>query len=292
MGLTGRVSLKHYNLLIEQLRDCLMLLMKDRILMNRRQFLTTGIQTSSAALLSLPLVSCSRSNPQTTNQGTYQVGEQISPETFVLDSQLIQHSILELCSRSKAKVVVLNFFGGGAMGHEKRVGGLWCPDSFEDMHIFRYLDFKYSKGDVSILPVACAPVYSSHLYGQEKGVYMNESDNSSKYKEAVDAFVESTEAAVANKYLPVRTYYDIRLRNLFNRRDDLQPGKGYGPVADWQGRFRASADSQKYGTPTIWLLDENGTVLADPFFGNLYHEQPFEIKYTVIDVDRVIQELL
>jgi hypothetical protein len=145
---------------------------------------------------------------------------------------------------------------------------------------------------VSILPVACAPVYSSHLYGQEPGVYMNEPDDSPKFKQSVEAFVDSTEAAVQNKYIPVKTYYDFRLRNLFNRRDDLKPGDGYGPVYDWQGRFRAAADTQKYGTPTFWLLDKSGTVLAEPFHGNVYHEKPFEIKYSVIDIDKAIQALL
>ena len=101
-------------------------------------------------------------------------------------------------------MVILTFYGGGAMENKERVGGLWCPDSFED----------------------------------------------------------------------------------------LKPGEGYGPVHDWQGRFRVSADSQKYGTPTFWLLDKNGTVLAKPFYGNLYHEKPFEIKYSVIEVDKVIQALL
>jgi hypothetical protein len=72
----------------------------------------------------------------------------------------------------------------------------------------------------------------------------------------------------------------------------LTLGDGYGSVYDWQGRFRASSDSQKYGTPTIWLLDRNGTVLAKPFYGNLYHERPFEIKYSDIDVDKAIQALL
>ena len=261
--------------------------------MNRRHFLKSGLGLCFAALvIPMLLVSCGKPQPRKADQYSYQVGDQISPEAFVLDSELNRHTILELCKQSKADVVVLTLYGGGAMENKQRVGGLWCPDSFEDLHILRFINFKYKSDEVSILPVACPPVYSSHLYGKEKGVFMNEPDESPKFKDAVEAFVDSTEAAVTKKFLPVKTYYDFRLRNLFNRRDDLKPGEGYGTAYDWQGRFRASADSQKYGTPTFWLLDKNGTVLAEPFYGNLYHEKPFEIKYSVIDVDQAIQALL
>ncbi|MFQ5676599.1 MAG: hypothetical protein ACE5G1_11925, partial [bacterium] len=81
-----------------------------------------------------------------------------------------------------------------------------------------------------------------------------------------------------------------RFRLLFNRRDDLQPGAGYGEVYDWQGKFRAPDETQKYGTPTIWLLDSKGTVLQQPFHGNIYQDQ--ELNYTVLEVDKAIQKHL
>ncbi len=224
---------------------------------------------------------------------TLSPGEVIPAEAFVLDKNLESQSILALCSRDpKAKVILLYIYGGRVPKQDDRLGGIWCPDSFEDLHIARYLHLKYQPEQLRILPIACPPVYSSQHYGFEQRIFLDEPDDSKKFQEAVAAFIDNTEKLFVEGLIPVPSYYDIRHRLLFNRREDLKPGAGYGVINGWQGNFRGSGDSQRYGTPTIWLLDTNGRVLAEPFWGNYYHSDPFQIRYTVIDVDKAIEQNL
>ncbi|MFQ5486380.1 MAG: hypothetical protein ACE5DO_13750, partial [Desulfobacterales bacterium] len=184
---------------------------------------------------------------------------------------------------------LLYIFGGGSYKRKDRLGGIWCPDSFEDLHIIRFLHQKYPAAQVQIIPVACPPVYASQLYGFEKGVFLNEPENSNTYQESVKDFIESTEKIIQNKYLPVDTYYDHRFRLLFNGREDLKPANAYGTIYEWQGSFKSVTEDQKYGTPTAWLLNSKGVVLEPPFWGNLYHSRPYTIRYTISDIDTAIQ---
>ncbi len=221
------------------------------------------------------------------------VGETAPAAAFVSDKNLNRHTILELCARQpQAKVNLLYIYGGRVPKSEDRLGGIWCVDSFEDLHIPRFLHLKYQPEQLRIIPIACPPVYSSHNYGFEARVFLDEPDDSKKFQESAAAFIDLTEKLFVEGYVPVPSYYDLRLRLLFNRREDLRPGEGYGAVHEWQGTFRGSGESQRYGTPTIWLLDSRGKVLAQPFFGNLYHSDPYEIRYTIVDVDRAIQQNL
>ena len=114
--------------------------------------------------------------------------------------------------------------------------------------------------------------------------------DSEAFKEAQEIFIDSTEDVVFDKIIPAETYYDVRLRLLFNRREDLKPGESYGTIHDWQGKFRAPGETQKYGTPTIWLLDADGVILEEAFHGNIYQDQ--ELSYTVLEVDKAIQKHL
>jgi len=260
--------------------------------MKRRNFLKTSLGLSSALVLNkIPGMAFGVTGGTADSSG-YTVGEPISREAFVFDNALEQHTVFELCQNSGAALVMLYLYGGGAMDNFNKVGGLWCVDSFDDSHVMRFIDNKYLKSEVAILPVACPPVYSSQYYGLEEGIFMDEPEDSEAYQEAVEKFVDSTEQAVYNKFVPVPTYYDFRLRLLFNREAHLKPGDGYGPIHDWQGSFRAPGETQRYGTPTIWLLDANGIVLAEPFHGNIYHSDPFELSYSAIDVDKAIQQFL
>ncbi|MFQ6115902.1 MAG: hypothetical protein ACE5NG_17720, partial [bacterium] len=161
--------------------------------------------------------------------------------------------------------------------------------SFEDLHIMRFVQSKYNETDVKVVPVACPPVYSSHYYGFEKRVFLDEPDGSKKFTENVTAFIEKTEDVVRTGLVPAETYYDLRLRLLFNQRKDLQPHKNYGVIFNWQGKFRGPGEHQKYGTPTLWLLNSQGMVLEEPFWGNIYHQEPYSIRYTILDVDKAIQ---
>jgi hypothetical protein len=72
------------------------------------------------------------------------------------------------------------------------------------------------------------------------------------------------------------------------------PGAGYGQMQPWFGAFRASGETQFYGVPSYWLLADDGTVLAAPFRGNVYHPHGGEmrINYTLAEVDAALSKLL
>ncbi len=223
----------------------------------------------------------------------YKAGDRISGEAFVVDSELHRQTLMHLIEENAAAVVnVLYVFGGGALEKEDRLGGIWCPDSFEDLQILRFIHQKYEFAEVQVIPVACAPVYSSHYYGLDERVFLDETDDSEKFQAAARKFVESTNKAFADGYIPIQPFFDLRHRLLFNPSEEWAPGEGYGPVAKWQGKFRADGETQKYGVPTIWLLDSEGSVLEGPFSGNIYHSEPYEINYTITDIDAAIQKYL
>lgn len=262
--------------------------------MKRRNFLRTGIALGSTALLNkLPENILLAKNEVNNNTAAYQPGEQISSEAFVLDNKLKAHTLLNLCQRKTlSPVIVLYIFGGAAAEPKTERGGLWCTDSFEDLYILRYLHRKYSDHNVGFIPVACTPIYSSQYYGYPEGVFLNEPDGSEAFRKNTRTFIENTEKIVGEGIIPDETYFDLRHRLLFNRRPDLKPGNGYGKIHAWQGKFRAGDETQKYGVPTIWLLDTGGVVLEPPFSGNYYHSDPYEISYSVIEVDEAVQKYL
>ncbi len=222
----------------------------------------------------------------------YAPGDRIAEAAFVQDRDLGSHVLRDLVAETEAKVNVLYIYGGGAYKRKSQIGGIWCRDSFEDLYVLRFLHEKYHDSEVRLLPVACPPVYGSDYYGFRRRVFLDFADDAPAFTEAARAFVASTEEAVARGFVPVDTYYDFRNRLLFNRRADLRPGEAYGPIHAWQGRFRSDAETQKYGTPTLWLLDAQGRILEKPFHGNLYHAEPYEIRYTLVDVDRAIRKRL
>ncbi|RMF57625.1 MAG: hypothetical protein D6743_18740 [Calditrichaeota bacterium] len=261
--------------------------------MNRRKFLQAGLALGSTAFLNaVPLSTFSTPGGERRDGGSYKPGEKISQEAFVSDKQLNHHKIVDLCQADpEAALNLLYIYGGGALSNSERLGGIWCPDSFEDLYVVRFVHLKYPS-EVQIIPVACPPVYSSQYYGLEERVFLDEPADSEKFKKAVQRFIASTEKVVSGRLLPVETYYDFRFRLLFNRREDLLPDKNYGTIYPWQGKFRAEDETQKYGTPTIWLLDRDGVVLTEPFHGNFYHSDPFELSYSAVDVDQAIQQFL
>ncbi len=262
--------------------------------MKRRDFLKTSAGLSSALLLrpSLEPLFAATGGSDSGEVKAYQPGESISPAAFVLDKEMNQHTVLSLCQENtEAMVNVLYIFGGGAMGKDK-LGSIWCQDSFEDLQILRFIHMKYEDAPVQLIPVACAPVYSTQYYGHEKGIFLNEPDDSEKFKAAVEKFIESTQKSVDDGFIPVQPYLDVRLRLMFNRDEDLKPGAGYGKIYPWQGRFRADDETQKYGVPTIWLLNPDGMVLEKPFHGNYYRSDPWEINYTIVDVDQALQKYI
>ncbi|MFQ5652543.1 MAG: hypothetical protein ACE5IY_21635 [bacterium] len=263
--------------------------------MNRRHFLQAGLGLSSAVFLdALPTRLFSAAAERDAKKPTaYKPGDTISPDAFVVDRALNRKTIWSLChDNDEAAVNMLYIFGGGALGRDDKLGGLWCGDSFEDLQIMRFVKDKYEFSGLQIIPVACAPVYSSQYYGLDERVFLDQPDDSDKFQRAARRFIESTEKLVEAGFIPVSPYYDLRLRLLFNTDEELKPGAGYGEIYAWQSKFRADDETQKYGVPTLWLLDSKGVILEKPFHGNVYHSDPFEINYTVVDVDRALQKYL
>jgi len=261
--------------------------------MDRRHFLKTGIGLGSTLLVGkVPLEAFSwpiETNPD--KPKAYTAGEPISPEAFVLNQELEQKTLVAICrERRDAVVNMLYIFGGGALEREDKLGGIWCADSFEDLHVVRFLNEKYKFSGLHIVPVA--PVYSRQYYGLDERVYLDAPDDSEKFKVAARKFIDSTQAAADAGIIPVQPYFDLRLRLLLNREQELMPGEGYGAIYPWQSRFRADDETQKYGVPTVWLLDAAGVVLEGPFHGNVYHSDPYELGYTAVDLDQALQKYL
>lgn len=223
----------------------------------------------------------------------YGRGDVISPQVFVTDRKGSEVSLRSLLQASNSDINVLYLFGGGDLGNDSP-GHLWCPDSFEDLHILRTLVAKYADGGVNFIGVAVAPVYHSQLLGAQVGVFLNEPDDSRAFRKARHDFVESTLAAFDDGILPVEPYFDVRDRLNLARGPGLEPGDAFGPVADWMGAFRVIEGAGFYGVPSLWILSQDGEVLADVFRGNVYHGNASEISvnYTFSDVDAAVQTLL
>ena len=265
-------------------------------MMNRRHFTKTLLALSSAlATPSAVLAAASQkdSDASLSNRGSYQEGDTISPEIFVTDKIQNRHNLLSILeNNSPNQVNVLFLFGGGSMGHNSP-GGIWCPDSFEDLHILRILKDEYQDTQVGFIFVACAPVFHSKFLGFSDRLFLDQADDSDEYKDAVRVFIDSTQLAVEKGIIPQQPYYDLRLRLMM----DKSPGRSptAGTIYDWQGKFRDPDETQKYGVPNIWLLDKKGTILIPPFRGNMYHPKPgdnFQFSYSVSDVDHAIRQQL
>ncbi|MEI7950601.1 MAG: hypothetical protein WCI66_10260 [Gammaproteobacteria bacterium] len=242
------------------------------------------------ATLTLLLSGIASSNAQPVH---YDQGSVISEAVFVTDKDGSRVSLRSLLTQQPSQVNVVFIFGGGDLG-TGLPGHLWCPDSFEDTHILRTLVGKYAGKPVKFIAVASAPVYHSQTLGQPAQVFLDAADDSTEFKTATAAFISSTLAAQQSGILPIAPYFDLRLRLMLNPASRLQPGAGFGERADWQGAFRAEAETQFYGVPGFWLISDSGTVLAKPFRGNVYHPHGAEvhINYTFSDVDAAIQALL
>jgi hypothetical protein len=228
-------------------------------------------------------------------QGTapLEPGSTIPPEVFVSDSQGSNVSLRSLLESQPGKVNVVFIFGGGDMG-SKMPGRLWCQDSFEDTHILRTLVGKYAGKPVGFVAIASAPVYHSGTLGAKNRVFLDAAEDSGDFRQARSAFIESTLASKEAGILPIQPYFDLRLRLMLNTTSKMQPGAGYGERQPWFGTFRAAGESQFYGVPSFWLVADDGTVLAPPFRGNVYHPHgsAVHISYTLADVDAQLERLL
>jgi hypothetical protein len=220
-------------------------------------------------------------------------GSVIPLEVFVSDQQGSQVSLRSLLESQPGNINVVFIFGGGDMG-ARMPGRLWCQDSFEDTHILRTLVGKYQGKSVGFVAIASAPVYHSGALGAKNRVFLDAAEGSEEFREARAAFIASTQASKDAGILPIQPYFDVRLRLMLNPGGKLQPGTGYGEKMPWFGAFRAANETQFYGVPSFWLVADDGTVLAAPFRGNVYHPHDAELRinYTFADVDAQLAKLL
>jgi hypothetical protein len=239
------------------------------------------------------LLSCAAGGASAQTLLHFTQGSVIPGEVFVSDAMGAEVSLHKLFEAQPGNINVVFVFGGGDMG-AKLPGRLWCPDSFEDSHILRTLMGKYQGKPVGFVAVASAPVYHSGALGAKNRVFLDATDDSSEFRQARSAFIESTLAAKDAGILPLQPYFDLRLHLMLNREGRLQPGPGYGALRPWFGAFRAAGETQFYGVPSYWLVADDGTVLAEPFRGNVYHPHGAQvsIRYAFTDVDAAVQRLL
>jgi hypothetical protein len=223
-------------------------------------------------------------------QAGYQVGDTIGPGTTVLDAQLKPHPLLELIS-PEAKVVILVLFGGGAVDPDPD-GELWCHDSQSELSGMRDLVAKFAGQPVQFLGIAFPAVYSSDKHGYTQDVFIGLPESDPASQAASRRLVGATEALREAGKLPYGLiYYDPRFLLLSNPEYETT-GRRAGELPEWAGQFKADQDRQKYGLPTIWLLDSSGVVLADAFSGNIYEDNPPQIRYTMVDLERAIRRQL
>lgn len=243
---------------------------------------------SLSTLLLLVAGIAAAQSPQNFVQGSI-----IPGDVFVSDRQGSRTTLRSLLEAQPGNVNVVFVFGGGDMG-SNMPGRLWCSDSFEDTHILRTLVGKYKGQPVGFVAIASAPVYHSGALGSKNRVFLDAADDSADFIQAREAFVASTQAAHDLGILPIQPYFDERLRLMLNTGGRVQPGSGYGEKRPWFGAFRAADETQFYGVPSYWLIADDGTVLAEPFRGNVYHPHggTLQIRYTLADVDAAIGKML
>ncbi len=223
----------------------------------------------------------------------YQLGSRISSQVVVSDKLGVEQRLTDLVATSQAKISVVFIFGGGALGHERaaKSGGLWCSNSFEDLHIVRSLH-KFYENKVGIIPIAVPPAHHSHWLGFEKGVFFTGSENAS-YQKAIASFVDSTQASIDQGTIPVQPFYDSGF-NLLADGETITLRRELSLVPSWAGAFRSKNEAQEYDVPNLWLVDPTGKIVAEPFRGDIYrpHAGEISIRYTLKDVIAAIDTYL
>jgi len=249
--------------------------------MRRREFIHT---TASGAVLALAQL---RAQKSTT---CYMPGDVVDPGTFVLDARQMPVKLAEIL-KTASKIAVLAFIGGAYLTTTSKHGGIWCEDSLDEFANFKAARNAWKDKGAGFFAVASPPVYSDR-YGWEKNVFLDEPEDSPKYRKAVDEFILKTEALRNDGTIPFSAlYFDPRFRLLWNR-EEHQAVPAYGPVYPWQGKFKWHRDGQRYGEPALWFLSPEGKVLREPLYGNSYAAVPPKIAYTYWEIEAAIGEAL
>jgi hypothetical protein len=250
--------------------------------MKRRKFLKSAAVLGGGALLP----------PPAREIRPYRVGERVSGDVFFLDAAGERQTLASQVS-DFTRLVYLVLFGGSFRSKPRgKRGELWCEDSVDDLVLQRAIYLNYADKGVTFVPVAAPPVYDSPRYGFPENVFLTEPESSSLYRDAVRVFIKRTEALKDDGTIPYDpVFYDPRFRLLDNP-SEHEHVPAYGEVLPWQGRFKGPGDTQRYGTPTLWLLSRELQVLREPFFGNQHEHVPLLVSYTVRDVAAALDEAL
>ena len=255
--------------------------------MNRREFLKNSTAVGGM-LATTPLWLCSRVEAK---QRSYRPGDEVDSSVSFLDSEGRAVTLADQIDGATKLLYLIIFGGAYAKKEPDKRGRLWCGDSSDDMAVHRTVYFNYAGEGVTFVPVATPPVYSTG-YGFKKDVFLVEPENSSAYQSALAEFIEKTEVLKQDGTLPFdAVFYDPRFRLLDNP-SEHEHVPAYGTIHPWQGHFKWFEDEQRYGTPTIWLLDANLRVIRTPFWGNVYEGVPVQINYTVHDIIRALDAAL
>jgi hypothetical protein len=224
------------------------------------------------------------------NVKCYLPGDSIDPDIFILDVE--QNSVrLRDIIKSESRLVVVVIIGGAYLAASDKHGGIWCEDTLDEFPNLKAARNAWKDKGVQFIAIACPPVYSAR-YGYEKNVFLDQPEESTKFKTAVRQFINKTDSLRKDGTIPFDTlYYDPRLRLLWNE-SQYKTTPAYGNVYSWQGKFKWHEDTQTYGTPSIWFLDERGKILRKPLYGNSYGSMPPTIRYTYWELDAAIGELL
>lgn len=245
-----------------------------------------------AVFLGCSVAACAQPRLKSSAPHSYQVGEQVMPETTVFTKDLEPRTLQQILEPG-TQVVVLILFGGGAPTapdyHPLRAG-IWCPDSFDELPIYRALMRYFKDAPVQFIPVAVPPAYSD-IFGFKKDVFISKADDDPEFLEQVKTFIRLTEQTRETNVLPFKQlYYDPKFRLAYD--SSRKMGENYGPIFDWQGKFRWDRDPRKYTTPSVWLLDSHLRLLREPFFGNDYNDDPPQVLYGFSDLKESIEGFL
>lgn len=225
------------------------------------------------------------------DEGRYTAGSQISASVTVQDKTGNSHRLAQRILDSGHELNIVYLFGGGGMGHAQTnaTGGLWCPDSFEDMHILRSLVNHYHD-KLGFFAIAIPPVYHMRQLGFTERSLLDGQRGEDSHQAAREAFIDSTEQAFARGTIPVAPLYDLEFNFLISDKQ-ARLRKYADPPQPWHGAFRAKNENQQYGVPNLWLIDGQGKVLVEPFRGNVYraHGGDITINYTLTDVIAAIE---
>jgi hypothetical protein len=212
------------------------------------------------------------------------VGEALPSDARVQDANGATRRILDLVGPND-RVLVLCVYGGGSAKPGAGKAGLWCEDSLFEMANVRHAIARFADRPVRFVGIACPPIFHDEKFGYAAGSFAADHP---QHAASVARFVESTRAARDTGVLPFpELWFDPTLRLMQAVKTDAPR-----PLAlDGTGALRAPDEVQTYGTPTLWILDRDGKVLAPPFCRNNW-EKDRELRFTARELEDAIEAAL